>query len=280
MRLHLRSDVPVGSALSGGIDSSSIVAGIRAVGGSSIDLQAVSFVADEPRINEERWIDLSAREAKARVHKVEIESNDLMHDLEHLIRTQDEPFVSTSIYAQHRVFRMAADKRLKVMLDGQGADEIFAGYLSYLPYHWVGQIRAGTFWRAMRSARTILRTAAPSTGVSMSALVRRGASMVVPASLMPSIRSIGGQQEAPLWMNETWFSRRGVEFRPNPARLGLRRNLQEVLRNALLNTSLPALLRYEDPKLHDALHRESRAVSDTAVGGIRAATTRRISHRR
>lgn len=246
VRLHLRSDVPIGSALSGGIDSSSIVAGVRAVGGAAVDLQAISFVADEPRINEERWIELSANQADARVYKVAIASSDLTHDLEHLIRTQDEPFGSTSIYAQYRVFRMAADKRLKVMLDGQGADEIFAGYMTYLPHRWAGQIRGGTWWDALRSVRMVMRTMAPYSGMSTLALMRRGLSSMVPAWLIPSLRRLAGPRATPPWIDDSWFSRQGVELRPNPARLGISRDLRSVLNVALLKSSLPALLRYED----------------------------------
>ena len=214
IRLHMRSDVPIGSALSGGIDSSSIVAGIRAVGGSDIDLQAVSFVADEPRINEEPWIDLSASHAGARVHKVQIQPDDLMHDLQRLIRSQDEPFGSTSIYAQYRVFRMAADRHLKVMLDGQGADELLAGYMSYLPHRWFGQLRAGSLWRALRSMRTVMQLTAPSSGVSTSTLLRRGLSTIVPGRLMPALVRVAGRSANPSWMNEAWFRRRGVDSRP------------------------------------------------------------------
>ena len=246
VRLHLRSDVPIGSALSGGIDSSSIVAGVRAIGGAPVDLRTVSFIADEPRVNEESWIDLSARQADAQVHKVTIASDDLLRDLEHLIRTQDEPFGGTSIYAQYRVFRMAAEQRLKVMLDGQGADEVFAGYMSYLPHRWAGQIRAGAWWDALRSMRMVMRMMAPSSGMSMSALMQRGLGSMVPARLRPSLRRLAGRPEAPSWIDDAWFGQRGVELQPNPVRFGIGRDLRSALRVTLLQSSLPALLRYED----------------------------------
>ena len=242
VRLHMRSDVTVGAALSGGIDSSSIVAGVRKLGGPAVDLQAVGFVADDPRINEERWIDLAADAAGARVHKVSITPEELKHDLDDLIRAQDEPFGSASIYAQYRVFRMAAEQGLKVMLDGQGADEIFAGYMSLLPYRWAGHVRSGALWRAAR----FLQSVAPHSGMSSRSILVRGLGALAPTSLQPSLVRLTGWQAVPRWMDGAWMKRRGVDTKISPARLGHRHDLRGVLDAALLNRSLPQLLRYED----------------------------------
>lgn len=242
VRLHMRSDVPVGAALSGGIDSSSIVAGVRAVGGEAIDLQAVGFVADDPRINEEHWIGLAAGAAGATVHKVAVSPVQLKDDLDDLIRAQDEPFGSASIYAQYRVFRMAAGKRLKVMLDGQGADEIFAGYMLYLPYRWTSLVRAGGLLRAAR----FLRTVSPYSGMSTRKLVLRGLGAMAPTCLQPSLRRAIGRQAAPPWLDASWLGRSGVDLQPIPTRRGHQRNLRGALDDALLCRSLPSLLRYED----------------------------------
>ncbi len=279
VRLHMRSDVPVGSALSGGIDSSSIVAGVRALGGSAIDLQAVGYVADDPRISEERWIDLAADAAGARVHKVSIAPDELEQDLKGLIRAQDEPFGSASIYAQYRVFRMAAERGLKVMLDGQGADEIFAGYMTLLPYRWAGHVRAGALWRAAR----FLPAVAPYSGMSTRRLVLRGAGALAPTPLHPLLLRLTKLRAMPQWMDGAWLKRRGVDTKVSPARLGHRRDLRSVLDVALLDRSLPQLLRYEDrnsmahsvesrvpfltPRLVDFVHRlpESFLIDDRGL---------------
>lgn len=63
VRLHLRSDVPVGTALSGGIDSSSILMGVRAAGHRTLDFHSFSFLAGDPAIDEERWVDLASSSA-------------------------------------------------------------------------------------------------------------------------------------------------------------------------------------------------------------------------
>src|SRR5262249_33485012 len=143
VRLHLRSDVPVGAALSGGIDSSAIVALMREVGGAKLDLHTFTYAADDEVIGEEHGAALGGRAARATMQKIRIAPADLADDIDRLIATQDLPFGSTSIYAQYRVFAAAKDAGVKVMLDGQGADEMLAGYLFYNSARVASLIRDG-----------------------------------------------------------------------------------------------------------------------------------------
>ncbi len=131
IRLHLRSDVPVGAALSGGIDSSAILTAMRTVAGDSAEIHAFTHVA-EGELNEHAWAQMASREAGAHLHTTEPTAHELVEDLDELISIQDQPFASTSIYAQLRVFRLAKETGIKVMLDGQGADEMLAGYRPYI----------------------------------------------------------------------------------------------------------------------------------------------------
>lgn len=103
VRLHLRSDVPIGAALSGGIDSSSIVCAMRRIDPDHLDVHAVSYFAEDEAISEARWIEMAGRAAGASIHRVVASSESLTHDLERLIDVQEEPFGSTSIYAQRGV---------------------------------------------------------------------------------------------------------------------------------------------------------------------------------
>ena len=128
VRLHLRSDVPVGSALSGGIDSSSIVSAMRRVKQADLDLHAFSFISTDPVESEERWADMVGRESGATLHKVRLAPGTLQKVLPDLVYMQDEPFPTTSIVAQHEVFRAASEAGIPVLLDGQGADEVLGGY--------------------------------------------------------------------------------------------------------------------------------------------------------
>lgn len=132
--IRLRSDVKVGSCLSGGIDSSSIVCSVNQLlkqkNKDNIQ-ETVSAVYDEKEFSEEYYIDKVTSQTSNISHKVYPVFQDLFEQLDSIIWHQDEPFVSTSIFAQWSVFKQAAKADIKVMLDGQGADEYMAGYESF-----------------------------------------------------------------------------------------------------------------------------------------------------
>ncbi len=239
--LHLRSDVPVGSALSGGIDSSSIVAAIRSLEGDALDQHAVSYVADDPALSEERWIEQAARAARVTLHRTSPREEELVADLERLIRVQGEPFGSTSIYAQHAVFRAASGAGLKVMLDGQGADEMLAGYRPHLAARAVSLLAGGRLLDAWRFARAAARLPGDAAAALRSGL----AFHLLPAPLHGLARSAAGKPFVPPWLDARAFP--GVDLATSPfPRMAGRSALRDLLRAQLFETSLPMLLRYED----------------------------------
>jgi asparagine synthase (glutamine-hydrolysing) len=136
--LRLRSDVPVGTCLSGGIDSSAIVCFINLMLekenikqlGEAQKVFTASY--DGQAIDESKWAKIVVDRTKTSWHRTFPKSNELIEDLEDLVYTQDIPFGSTSIYAQYRVMKLARENGIKVLLDGQGGDELFTGYE---PYH-------------------------------------------------------------------------------------------------------------------------------------------------
>ncbi len=130
IRYHLVSDVPVGVSLSGGIDSSSIACAVRLIE-PEIDIHTFSYISSDNYKSEEKWIDLVNNRINGIPHKVEVRQSDILNDLDELIYTQGEPFVSTSMYAQYRVFDLVKKNGIKVVLEGQGADELLGGYDGY-----------------------------------------------------------------------------------------------------------------------------------------------------
>lgn len=130
VRLHMRSDVPIGAALSGGIDSSAIVSLMRRVE-PDVPIHTFTFVPSDARIDESRWADIVNDRTGSVSHRVSVRDADLLHDLDDLVIAQGEPFSSTSIYAQYAVYRAFRQASIPVSLDGQGADELLAGYHGY-----------------------------------------------------------------------------------------------------------------------------------------------------
>jgi asparagine synthase (glutamine-hydrolysing) len=151
VRRNLRSDVPLGIALSGGVDSSAITGAVRQLE-PDLPIQSFSFVAPGFAKSEHEWIDMVAKATGATSHTVAAEPGDLERDLDDLILSQGEPFGGTSIYAQYRVFRLAREHGIIVTLDGQGADELFAGYFGYPAQRMHSLIETGQWGSAAKFA--------------------------------------------------------------------------------------------------------------------------------
>jgi len=134
---RLMADVPVGCFLSGGLDSSSVVATLFAQKGHPRQLQTFSAIFPGYEKDESSFIRLVNNHFPIDNHTTEPCAADLVRDFEKLVYHQEEPFLSSSIYAQYKVFGLAHRHSVKVLLDGQGADELLAGYHKY--YHWYWQ---------------------------------------------------------------------------------------------------------------------------------------------
>lgn len=139
VKLRLRSDVPIGTCLSGGLDSSAIVCQVnnilktekvKQVGDLQKTFSAV-YGANYKECDEKKYIDIVTQKTKVKPYFIYPSAKKIKTEIKKLIWHQDEPFVTTSIYAQWNVFRLAKEKKVKVMLDGQGADELLAGYTGY-----------------------------------------------------------------------------------------------------------------------------------------------------
>ncbi len=152
VRMHLRADVPVGTCLSGGLDSSSIAMLMREVAlESGLDIERHSFSAhfDIPEANELEYTEASIAAAEVVPHFTEPTADELLSDLRKLVWHQDEPFGSTSIYAQWAVFRLVQQNNIKVVLDGQGADEMLGGYATTMPHFLLERAVRGPLWRGL-----------------------------------------------------------------------------------------------------------------------------------
>lgn len=132
IRIRLRSDVPVGSSLSGGLDSSSIVMLIDQLKGAEINQNTFSARFKNFAKDEGKHIEEVVKACKnVQVHYTWPDKDYFNTVLNDVIYHQDEPFGSASIVAQYAVMQLAKEKNVTVLLDRQRADEQLAGYLPY-----------------------------------------------------------------------------------------------------------------------------------------------------
>jgi asparagine synthase (glutamine-hydrolysing) len=152
VRLRLRSDVLVGSSLSGGLDSSTILGSIRSLDASR---EIHVFTASFPGQPVDEWGRASrvAAEFGAVTHRVEPTLDGFLDSLPLLVRRQGGPFDSPSVYAQWCVMEAAAAAGVTVLLDGQGADETWGGYRKYVWFAEAEAVLRGDVASASRIVR-------------------------------------------------------------------------------------------------------------------------------
>lgn len=128
---RLRADVPVGSGLSGGMDSTSIVYLIDKLRSGQEQL-TFSARFENYSLDEGKFIDVALQGVHAKSYSTWPSEAGLIQDIDKMFYHQEEPFPTTSIFAQWQVMKLAAANHTTVLLDGQGADEILGGYLRFL----------------------------------------------------------------------------------------------------------------------------------------------------
>lgn len=239
VRRNLQSDVPVGIALSGGLDSSAIVGAVRHLDRKA-PIETFSFVSPGFAESEHEWVALVADATGARSHTVTAARDDLEHDLDDLIMSQGEPFGSTSIYAQYRVFRLAREHGIVVTLDGQGGDELFAGYHGYAPQRMHSLLERGRVTEAVRFANRWGHW----PGRSAARLWPQALGQFLPASRQGAILK---PRRSPM-LDARALHERGIDLSfpaVRPVRAPGAR-VKSYLQAALTRHGLPALLRHGD----------------------------------
>lgn len=236
--LHLRSDAKVGAALSGGIDSSAIVAAIRHLKGDTVDIHAYSYISDDPAISEEKWVDIAGRHANAIVHKVRPTAEEFAADLDAHILTNNEPMGYFNGYLQRRVYDRMRQDGLKVSLDGQGADELFAGYDHFYAPTLVSMLRSRNYGGAITLNK---RMTALGFSSGLSTILRTYAKTKLPVGGLGSFRK---RPSVPSWLNAKCFAKESVDSFLSPPNAQPRDLFEEL--TASLNGGLQRLLRCQD----------------------------------
>jgi asparagine synthase (glutamine-hydrolysing) len=241
--LRLRADVPVGSCLSGGLDSSSIVCATHRIlteSGSRCGHKTFSACSELKRFDEREFIEEVKRTTGVESHYAFPAAKDLFAELDKVIWHQDEPFAGTSIFAQWCVFKLAAKSEITVMLDGQGADELLCGYNDFRRAFLCGLMRSGQPRMAWREAVAARQTRGRALGAVFRALV----DAATPASTQQIFRRLRRNRRPPGWFEP---NRLGASFPGRLAcRFGHRRSAHEMSLELLTGTHLQMLLHWED----------------------------------
>jgi asparagine synthase (glutamine-hydrolysing) len=150
VKRRLRSDVPLGIGLSGGLDSSTLLWYMLQHNKQPVKTFSAIFPGFEK--NEEQYIHQLTKAFDVESFFVTPKADELVSDFEKLMYHQEEPVSSSSVFVQSRVYKCAKENGVKVILEGQGADEIFGGYPKYLHWFLQEQIKNGN-WKIFRSEK-------------------------------------------------------------------------------------------------------------------------------
>ncbi len=257
VRLRLRSDVPIGTCLSGGLDSSSIVCLANrlmldegAVPRELVGERQKTFSAcfDDPAIDERPYIQQVIGHTGAEPNQVFPQGKGgLWEELERLVWHQEEPFGSTSIYSQWNVMRLARQHGVTVLLDGQGGDELLAGY-----HHYIGPFLAQTLrergpWATLQAGHAL----SAGTRESKALVFGLGLYNSLPKVAQRAMLNLGNARfrtnpTAPEPTLGPSFAQQFKERRLLQDKHRGHQNLADRLYQDVFVHSLPALLRYED----------------------------------
>lgn len=244
IRLHLRSDVPVGAALSGGLDSSAVVCAMRYVE-PDMPIHTFSYIAQGSTISEEYWADQINQHVGAHANKVVVSPSELIQDLDDMIRIQGEPFGSTSIYAQYRVYQLARNSGVTVTLDGQGADEMLAGYSGYPGQRIRSMVERGEYARALG----FLNQWSKWPGRSLAWGVGSTLGQFTSGRVNDFLRTLDGRKNVPAWLDGEVLADGGVQCNNSRRDCEIQlqgRRLTSELATSLHHRGLQHLLRHGD----------------------------------
>jgi asparagine synthase (glutamine-hydrolysing) len=246
MRLHMRSDVPVGMQLSGGLDSTSIIcalARLRASTSASGPLKAFSYMSRE--YDESQYIADTIKMTDAQLVQLETTPQNLWANLGRLMWFQDEPVHSMQPLIGFALMELAASKGVKVILNGQGADETIAGYGSYFRDYWNTLLRRGSVLQAWLE----IERYATSHGCSGGRLFMRQLRHLIQSKLhgIRAYRSLARRRNLSRLRSDPWFTPELSRCHPEQEPLNFAGDdLNTSLVGSIIRDSLPVYLRVED----------------------------------
>lgn len=245
VRIRLRSDVPVGVCVSGGLDSTSVICAMARLRDGTADsvnpIQAFSY--HHPDFDEQQYVAATIAQTGARLHRLMRDHGELWSLAEAVIRAHDEPVHSLTAVVGFELMREIAAAGTRVILNGQGADETLAGYDSYFPDAWYTMARSGHGLQAWQQMRAFSVAHHRPVLPLVVALLRR--------LFKSELRRIAAYRRLAHWKQRTALARHGWFLSPLIPGPDLvppfePLNLDASLRRSTTVSPLPLYLRVED----------------------------------
>ena len=241
VKLHLRSDVEVGSALSGGVDSSSIVCVIdqllKECGGRQKTFSSCSF---DNRYDESDWMKKVISCTSVDPHYVYPQLEDFYRQTENIIWHQEEPYQSQSAFLGYNVFKCAKENGISVLLNGQGADEYLGGYGQFTGPRYAFLIKKFHFYTLWSDYCSLKK----NETIDRKRVIRQTIVNLLPESYTASL-------EKKMWKSRSTelfdLEKLGASHIHHKEIIPVGdRNIQNITSHALFKFTLPRLLRWED----------------------------------
>lgn len=218
--IRLRADVPIGSALSGGLDSSIIALNAEKLVADRYK-KTYSIVYESEKVNESKYLQDVLKGSKIVNKSMSPDYNTLNAMVDEVLYHQDEPFDGYSVIAQAYLFKEASREGIKVMLDGQGADEILAGYEKF----YFQYLKSKIFSNPLMVVKQVLQ------------LKKQFPQFKIFERLYQYIAR--NKSKYPSWIKEV----DGLTILP---KYKVEKDILSISKNLLNNLGIAALLRYED----------------------------------
>tara|TARA_B110001452_G_C15238955_1_gene428994 strand:- start:115 stop:2079 length:1965 start_codon:yes stop_codon:yes gene_type:complete len=254
VKLRLRSDVEVGACLSGGLDSSAIVGAVANISSNMSDpgsFKTFSSVYDDPKISEIEYVDEVTKFTNTTNFSFTPQLDAFWENIPKIIWHNDEPIQTPTTFNQWSVMEAAKNQSIKVTLDGQGVDELAAGYPTYFSIHLAELARKLHVIEFIATFKDIVST--KGEGRNAASLLFRVIYLLIPRwaistlSAIPFFRFVvKGESFQPILRKKYKKSWRNIAKQQLLLQRKHSISIAKRLRFDFYNMSLPALLRYED----------------------------------
>ncbi|HNK49965.1 MAG TPA: asparagine synthase (glutamine-hydrolyzing) [Nitrospira sp.] len=247
VRIRMRSDVPVGVCLSGGLDSTAIICAAarhrdESAGTQPESLQAFCYMAKE--FDESKYIADTLLQTHAQLRQLETSPAELWNDVRKVLWFQDEPVHTMTAVVGYQLMRLAASQGIRVVLNGQGADETIGGYSSYFQDYWVSLLQQGRVAAAWQAVKAYTEAHGGNSRARMTAAASRCISWEM--YKIGSYRTWAQARRQARIRQNPWFSgdltKHFISEDTPPSSAAL----STALKQSVISAPLPLYLRIED----------------------------------